>query len=149
MLARLVPDIQKTAELVREIAAASGEQSTGVEQVNRAMQQLDQVVQQNASAAEEMASTSEELAGQAEVLQSTIAFFKVDDGQRQQAPRAKRASVAPAPARRQPAHAPLPSTAAGVTARFRPGKSNGTSIDLGDNHGSPDCQDGEFTSYHA
>jgi methyl-accepting chemotaxis protein len=72
---------------VREIAAASGEQSTGVEQVNKAMQQLDLVVQQNASASEEMASTSEELAGQAEVLQSTIGFFKVEDGQQMRASR--------------------------------------------------------------
>jgi len=80
LLAKLVPDIRKTAELVQEIAAASGEQSTGAGQVNKAMQQLDQVIQQNASASEEMASTAEELAGQAEVLQSAIAFFKIDDG---------------------------------------------------------------------
>ena len=81
LLARLVPDIQKTAELVREIAAASAEQSTGAAQVNKAVQQLDQVIQQNASASEEMASTSEELSSQAEVLQGAIAFFKMDDQQ--------------------------------------------------------------------
>ena len=78
MLARMVPDIQRTAELVQEIAAASKEQDTGAEQVNKAIQQLDQVIQQNASASEEMASTSEELSSQAEQLQQTIAFFKVD-----------------------------------------------------------------------
>src|ERR1041384_1258780 len=83
LLTKLVPDIQKTAELVREIAAASAEQSTGAGQVNKAIQQLDQVIQQNASASEEMASTAEELSGQAEVLQSAIAFFKVDDTERQ------------------------------------------------------------------
>lgn len=79
MLAKLVPDIQKTAELVQEISAASREQSSGVEQINRAIQQLDQVIQQNASASEEMASTSEELASQAEQLQHTMAFFKLND----------------------------------------------------------------------
>ncbi|BDV42460.1 hypothetical protein GURASL_13830 [Geotalea uraniireducens] len=79
MLARMVPDIQRTADLVQEISAASREQDTGAEQINRAIQQLDQVIQQNASAAEEMASTSEELASQAEQLQTSIAFFKVDD----------------------------------------------------------------------
>ncbi len=78
MLTRLVPDIQKTAELVQEISAASNEQNTGAEQINKAIQQLDQVIQQNAAASEEMASTSEELAAQAEQLQKTIAFFKVD-----------------------------------------------------------------------
>src|SRR5581483_6982105 len=81
LLGRLVPDIQKTAELVREIAAASVEQRTGTDQVNRAIQQLDQVIQQNSAASEEMASTAEELSAQAQVLQSTIAFFKTGDTQ--------------------------------------------------------------------
>ena len=80
MLKRMVPDIQRTAELVQEIAAASKEQDAGAEQVNKAIQQLDQVIQQNSSASEEMASTSEELNSQAEQLQHTIAFFKVDSG---------------------------------------------------------------------
>jgi methyl-accepting chemotaxis protein len=79
MLAKLVPDIQKTAELVQEINAASGEQNSGAEQINKAIQQLDHVVQQNASSAEEMSSIAEELASQAEQLQSTIEFFKVGD----------------------------------------------------------------------
>ncbi|WP_224983271.1 methyl-accepting chemotaxis protein [Geomonas agri] len=79
LLAKMVPDIQKTAELVQEISAASREQDTGAEQINKAIQQLDQVIQQNASASEEMSSTAEELASQAEQLQSTIAFFKTGD----------------------------------------------------------------------
>ncbi len=78
MLAKMVPDIQRTAELVQEIAAASKEQDTGADQVNKAIQQLDQVIQQNAAAAEEMASTSEELNAQASQLQDTISFFKLD-----------------------------------------------------------------------
>jgi methyl-accepting chemotaxis protein len=78
MLAKLVPDIQKTAELVQEITASSKEQSGGAEQINGAIQQLNQVVQQNAGAAEEMASTAEELASQADQLQITISFFKVN-----------------------------------------------------------------------
>ncbi|KIE41351.1 methyl-accepting chemotaxis protein [Geobacter anodireducens] len=79
MLTRIVPDIQRTAELVQEISAACKEQDTGAEQINKAIQQLDQVIQQNASASEEMASTSEELASQAEQLQATISFFRTDD----------------------------------------------------------------------
>lgn len=78
MLQRMVPDIQRTAELVQEISAACREQDMGAEQINKAIQQLDQVIQQNAAASEEMASTAEELSGQAEQLQNTIAFFKVD-----------------------------------------------------------------------
>ena len=77
MLSRLVPDIQKTAELVQEISAASREQKSGAEQINNAIQQLNQVVQQNAGATEEVASTAEELASQADQLQNTIAFFRV------------------------------------------------------------------------
>lgn len=75
MLAKLVPDIQKTADLVQEISASSREQDSGAEQINKAILQLDEVIQQNASASEEMASTSEELASQAEQLQTTISFF--------------------------------------------------------------------------
>jgi methyl-accepting chemotaxis protein len=77
MLNKLVPDIQKTAELVQEINASSNEMSTGAEQINKAIQQLDQVTQQNASASEEMASTSEELSAQAQHLQDVISFFNV------------------------------------------------------------------------
>ncbi|MEW5950142.1 MAG: methyl-accepting chemotaxis protein [Thermodesulfobacteriota bacterium] len=78
LVAELVPNIQKTAELVQEINASSTEQASGVEQVTQAIQQLDQVVQQNASAAEEMSSTAEELSAQAENLLETIGFFKLD-----------------------------------------------------------------------
>ncbi|MBF0565420.1 MAG: methyl-accepting chemotaxis protein [Nitrospirae bacterium] len=83
MLATMLPDIQKTAELVKEISAASNEQNSGAEQINKAIQQLDQVIQQNASASEEMASTSEELSSQSEQLQHTISFFKIDDDGRE------------------------------------------------------------------
>jgi methyl-accepting chemotaxis protein len=77
MLAKLVPNIQKTAELVQEISAASNEQATGAEQINQSIQQLDQVIQHNASISEELNATAEELASQAEQLQSTIGFFRI------------------------------------------------------------------------
>jgi methyl-accepting chemotaxis protein len=80
MLAKLVPDIQKTSELVQEITAASAEQNSGADQINKALQQLDQVIQQNASGAEELASTSEELSSQSEQLQKSITFFKIAGG---------------------------------------------------------------------
>ena len=76
MLDKLVPDIQKTAELVQEITAASKEQDTGAEQINKALQQLEKVIQQNASASEEMASTTEELTGQSDQLISALGFFR-------------------------------------------------------------------------
>jgi methyl-accepting chemotaxis protein len=79
LLDKMVPDIQRTADLVQEINAASREQDLGAEQINKAIQQLDQVIQQNASASEEMASTAEELSSQSEQLQNTIGFFRVDN----------------------------------------------------------------------
>jgi methyl-accepting chemotaxis protein len=82
MLAKLVPDIQTTAELVQEISAASKEQAGGADQINGAIQQFSKVVQQNAGAAEEMASTAEELSSQAEQLQHTMSFFKVNGAER-------------------------------------------------------------------
>jgi methyl-accepting chemotaxis protein len=78
LLASLVPSIRETAELVREVATASAQQSVGVTQIDRAVQHMDQVTQHNASASEELASTAEELAGQAEALQQLMATFRVD-----------------------------------------------------------------------
>ena len=78
MLQKLVPDIQRTAELVEEITAGAREQNAGAAQINTAIQQLDKVTQQNQSAAEEMSATSEELASQAEQLQGAISYFRID-----------------------------------------------------------------------
>jgi len=75
----MIPEIKRTAELVQEISAASGEQNTGAEQINSALMQLDQVVQQNASASEESASMSEELASQATQMQDAMAYFNLGD----------------------------------------------------------------------
>jgi methyl-accepting chemotaxis protein len=78
LINQIVPDIQKTADLVQEISAASQEQSGGVDQVNKALLQLDQVIQQNASSSEELASMAEELSAQAQVLLDSVSFFQVD-----------------------------------------------------------------------
>ncbi|MFZ5775669.1 MAG: hypothetical protein ACOY3Z_09330, partial [Thermodesulfobacteriota bacterium] len=80
----IVPQIQKTAELVQEIDAASNEQARGIEENTKAIQQFDQIIQSNSAAAQQMAATSEELSSQAAHLQETIAFFCMADcgGQR-------------------------------------------------------------------
>jgi len=88
MLTKLVPDIQRTAELVQEIAAASKEQDTGAEQINQALVQLEKVIQQNASASEEMAATTEELTSQSEQLVGALAFFHTGDSAHTAPPRA-------------------------------------------------------------
>ena len=75
VLTKIVPDIQKTAQLVQEISAASQEQDTGANQINGALQQLSLVTQQNSSAAEEMSTSSAELSSQSEKLSEVISFF--------------------------------------------------------------------------
>lgn len=85
MLTTLVPNIQKTAELIQEISAASAEQLSGAEQVNKAIQQLDQVTQQNAASAEQVAAAAETLASQATQLQEVIAFFTIPEALIEQA----------------------------------------------------------------
>ena len=75
-LNELMPEFQKTTELVKEISAATEEQRRGVEQVNNAIQQLNNVAQGNASSSEQLSSSAEELASQAEQLIEMISFFK-------------------------------------------------------------------------
>ena len=77
MLDALVPDIQRTADLVSEISAACREQSIGIDQINQAIQQLDQVTQSNAGAANEMSATAAQLSAEAARLQDNAAFFKL------------------------------------------------------------------------
>lgn len=76
-LESLVPEIEKTASLISEIASASIEQVAGVEQINNAMQQLNVVVQNNAMRSDELAQHSEELQNQAEELKEIIEEFKL------------------------------------------------------------------------
>ena len=77
-LAKIVPSIEKTAELVREIVHASEEQEIGIRHVNTAMGQLADVTQQNTANAEELSSGSEELASQAEQLREAMEFFTLE-----------------------------------------------------------------------
>jgi PAS domain S-box-containing protein len=147
MLTKLVPDIQKTSELVQEISASSKEQASGADQINAAIQQLNQVIQQNAGAAEEMASTAEELSSQAEQLQSTIAFFKVDGADRQ----AMRKTVTEAKKPVKPSQ-PVPvahlaqgakTAAPGVLSTHK-----GVVLAMGNNgHGNGDSKDAEFERF--
>jgi len=131
----MVPDIQKTAELVQEISAACKEQDTGAEQINKAMQQLDQVIQQNASASEEMSSTAEELSSQAEQLQSSIAFFTVEGSERS----ARRVHRKAAPARSAAKPDKVSASCRKVT------YAGGIAVDMGEN--ASDLQDESFMKY--
>jgi len=73
----IVPEIQKTSQLIQEISAANKEQSAGADQINLAIQQLNMVTQQNAATSEELSTNAVELSAQAEQLQEIISFFKI------------------------------------------------------------------------
>jgi methyl-accepting chemotaxis protein len=113
LLGRILPDVQKTAELVQEISAASREQDSGVAQINTAVQQLDQVIQQNAGSAEETTTTTIELAQQAEKMREAIAFFRVDVQGREWQAATRPAAPHVAPARKSVVRPIEPRTQAG------------------------------------
>lgn len=73
----LLPEIEKTTDLVQEITMSTMQQSLGVSQVNDSVQQMNHVAQQNAAASEEMAAGAEELSAQAEHLNDLVSFFKI------------------------------------------------------------------------
>ncbi len=76
-LEEMLPEIEKTTKLVKEIAQSNNEQSNGAQQVNHAIQQLNNVSQQNAAASEELATSAEEMNTQAEQIKSLISYFKL------------------------------------------------------------------------
>ncbi|HEY8231487.1 MAG TPA: methyl-accepting chemotaxis protein [Vicinamibacteria bacterium] len=124
LLKELVPAIRRTADLVQEVAAASREQATGIDQLNKGMLSVDQVTQRNAAAAEELASTAEELATQAASQRDLVAFFKVDGALGEEAPATPALQpMAPLVAERA-APAPRPNNGSGAErandADFRP-----------------------------
>ncbi|MDO1580508.1 methyl-accepting chemotaxis protein [Rhizobium oryzicola] len=142
MLNRLVPDIQKTAELISEISAACREQDIGASQINEAIQQLDKVTQQNAGASEQMSATSEELAAQAEELQASIAFFRVDRTDHPQAARSVKKQVV------RMSHQARPQAAAQAPRRpensvaAQQARAKGFALDM--SMGGPDADDHDF-----
>jgi methyl-accepting chemotaxis protein len=74
----VVTSVQRVADIISEIAAASAEQTTGIDQVNQAVTSMDEVTQQNAALVEEAAAAAESLLEQANQLSDVVGVFKVD-----------------------------------------------------------------------
>jgi methyl-accepting chemotaxis protein len=110
LLDDIVPSIQKTSDLVQEIAAASNEQNTGVGQINTAVSNISQAVQQSAAASEELASTSEEMSAQALELQALMGFFTLEESRGGHARAARKPSAPAAPSKTTAAKAAAPQT---------------------------------------
>ncbi|RJP83704.1 MAG: hypothetical protein C4522_00045 [Desulfobacteraceae bacterium] len=138
MLENLVPNIQKTADLISEINAACSEQNSGVAQINSAIQQLDQVIQQNASSAEETASMAEEMSSQAEQLQESVATLISTQDKNKTRNRAAVHTHAPA-------HPTKPENILKKTTKSVPAKNKtGIMLDMENKH---DEMDSEFEKY--
>lgn len=78
LISGVVPEIEKTARLVQEIAAASDEQNSGANQVNNALQALNQITQNNVSLFEGLKGNADELSHQADILRNIVEYFKVN-----------------------------------------------------------------------
>ncbi|MDX3986620.1 MAG: methyl-accepting chemotaxis protein, partial [Achromobacter sp.] len=118
----IVASVKRVTDIMGEISAASDEQSSGIDQVNRAVSQMDEVTQQNAALVEEAAAAAGSLQEQAERLVQAVAVFKINAGEvievparqlAQQQPQRRAPRVAaPAAASEAPAEAPAPARAA-------------------------------------
>lgn len=91
-LGEIVMAVKKVNDIIAEIAAASQEQSSGIEQVNKAILQMDEVTQQNAALVEEAAAASESLDEQAKSLDQLMSYFTMTE----------ESAVAPAPQKAAP-----------------------------------------------
>jgi methyl-accepting chemotaxis protein len=82
MMEAMVPSIRLTATLVQEVAGASGEQATQLDQVQRAMANLDESTQKTAAAAQQLAAMAQELTAQSEEMRELVGVFRVDEESR-------------------------------------------------------------------
>jgi len=79
-LSEILASVKTVADLVADIAVASNEQASGLDQINKALMQMDEATQQNAALVEENAATAKALETQAQSMDERVAFFKIDDG---------------------------------------------------------------------
>jgi methyl-accepting chemotaxis protein len=93
----IVQSVRRVTDVMSEIAAASTEQLSGVEQVSRAVTQMDQVVQQNAALVAETSAATERMAVQTEQLVAAVAKFRLDADAQLPETELTRALEAPAP----------------------------------------------------
>jgi hypothetical protein len=78
-LQEIVTGVKKVTDIVFEIAAASSEQSAGIDQVNKAIIQMDEMTQQNAALVEESAAASKLMEHRAGDLEQVVSYFRLND----------------------------------------------------------------------
>jgi methyl-accepting chemotaxis protein len=141
-LTDIVVSVKRVTDIVSEIASASREQSTGIEQVNGAMLQMDKVMQSNSSQTEELSATANMLASQAKQLEQLIGRFVVtaNGPATQREERSTQLAQAPSTARREEGSQldPAPATAAALS---------GLAANLGQPVSSTAALDAEFEEF--
>ncbi|MES2102741.1 MAG: methyl-accepting chemotaxis protein [Pseudomonadota bacterium] len=80
-MTEVVASVKRVSDIVAEISAASQEQSTGIEEVNRAIVQMDEATQQNAALVEQAAAAAQSMQDQAASLAQIVSVFKLDNTQ--------------------------------------------------------------------
>ena len=123
LLEQVIPEIEKTTQLVREIASSSQEQNSGISQITDAVQGLNEIIQQYAASAEEMASTSQNLAAQSIELKESVSYFKTGEPTAQKQP-TSRPQPRQQPAQRTQTQRPASTTAKPATATSKPAVPN-------------------------
>lgn len=113
----VVVSIKRVNDIMAEIAAASLEQSTGIDEISKAVNQMDEMTQQNAALVEQAAAAAESLLAQAEQLNEHVAMFKLDDAEE---PRV--AMKAPKPATTRQVSVRKPPVIAAPKRPVKPGK---------------------------
>jgi methyl-accepting chemotaxis protein len=114
-LQEIVESIKTVASIVAEIATASSEQSSGIEQVNKALNQMDEVTQQNSALVEENAATAKVLEQQARAMDERVAFFHVSAMGHAGASRSVASAVRKAAPIKSPVRTPAAKPARAVT----------------------------------
>ncbi len=76
-LEKIIPEIIKSAELVKNIVVSSNEQQNGITSISQSVQQLMDITNQNSASSEQMSASAEELSAQAEQLESIISVFNI------------------------------------------------------------------------
>ncbi len=97
-LEQIVSAVKKVSDIIAEIAAGSQEQSSGIEQVNKAVMQLDEMTQQNAALVEQATAASRSMADQSQALSDTLMKYRMAPAERMRSPASTSPAAAPAAA---------------------------------------------------
>ncbi|QGZ65145.1 methyl-accepting chemotaxis protein [Paraburkholderia acidisoli] len=110
-MSEIVHSVKRVADLMNEISAASGEQRTGIEQVNTAVTQMDEVTQQNAALVEQASAAAQSMSSQAGALRELVSVFNIGNATAKSSAPAFAQTVASAAIQRaaaKPARRPAP-----------------------------------------